>query len=685
MLTAALYLLASCIANDMPGPSPRRMETVAELNKCISDRKAEASGCYAFTGQLLALLDYRMSLMDASGCIRIEYACTNKPPFCPGDILDIVASYRNTAGLSLVFKEARKVGWRKIPDPVEISGHDVVNMQFMNRFVRVKGVIAASIRDELDSRYNWTILRTPTGPVFFETPAERYPLERMRALIDSEASIEGLVVRYSTWRTRLGGRISPIGEPPIAITRPAPANIDDTPPLADATALHRQRVEGTVLAVSGGHFFIRTPDGGCIRIQPSAMPGGISVGQRVTVAGFAEHDPLLELKLEEALVRVDGQMQAEREKVFRITFDDLFKRENGATTVSRDFNNRVVRLSGRIVEGCAEPGCKTLSGGEHTVSIDMSAFPEDAFPWLVPGSHVDVTGLCIGEFRQSSKQILFPRFDGFTVIPRSQEDVVVVSMPPWWTAGRLMVVIGILLAGLVAILIWNRALRTMSERKGKELALEQTRHAKSEFKVEERTRLAVELHDSISQTLTGVALQIETALGLKGVSFGPAEKLLLTARQMLASCRQELRCCLWDLRTRTFEEHDLTEAIRRTVEPHTADASVTVRFNVAREMLSEATVHAILKITRELVVNAIRHGHAKNIHIAGEYRDGLVRFSVRDNGCGFDPDAAPGARQGHFGLQGIRERTIERHGDIQIVSAPGKGTKITVSLKESMA
>lgn len=321
----------------------------------------------------------------------------------------------------------------------------------------------------------------------------------------------------------------------------------------------------------------------------------------------------------------------------------------------------------------------------NTVDIDLSAFPEGELPRLVAGARVEVTGLCVGEFRHVDVSLRFPRFSGFTVIPRSPADVVVTARPPWWTSGRLLAVIGILAAVIVGVLIWNVSLRVVSERRGRELAWEQTCHAKSELKVEERTRLAVELHDSLSQTLTGVALQIETALGQKGASFGPAEKVLLTARQMLASCRQELRCCLWDLRSRTFEEQDLAEAIRRTIEPHTADAAVSVRFNVARDILSESTVHATLKIVRELVVNAIRHGHASSIRIAGEFTDGLVRFSVCDNGCGFDPASAPGARQGHFGLQGVRERTIRQGGGVTIVSTPGEGTKIVVTMKEAIA
>jgi len=101
---------------------------------------------------------------------------------------------------------------------------------------------------------------------------------------------------------------------------------------------------------------------------------------------------------------------------------------------------------------------------------------------------------------------------------------------------------------------------------------------------------------------------------------------------------------------------------------------------VPRTILSESAAHDTLRIIRELATNALRHGQARLLRIAGEYRDGLVRFSVRDDGTGFDPSTARGPADGHFGLQGIRERVKDRNGELVIESAPGQGTKVTVTL-----
>ena len=124
----------------------------------------------------------------------------------------------------------------------------------------------------------------------------------------------------------------------------------------------------------------------------------------------------------------------------------------------------------------------------------------------------------------------------------------------------------------------------------------------------------------------------------------------------------------------------MTEAVIRTVRPYTRTIDLTVRFNVPRELLSETTTHVILKAVRELVVNAVRHGHARHVRIAGEFQNGTIRFSVRDDGDGFNLDTASGPADGHFGLQGIRERIRPLRGTIAIRSTPGLGTEATVTL-----
>ena len=151
---------------------------------------------------------------------------------------------------------------------------------------------------------------------------------------------------------------------------------------------------------------------------------------------------------------------------------------------------------------------------------------------------------------------------------------------PWWSHTELLIIIGVLFGILATSIIWNRSIQAISSRRARRLAQEEIAHARTRLKVEERTELAVEIHDALSQTLTGIALQLEAALDIGRQAPERAERCLTTASQMLASCRHELRGCLWDLRTRTFEERDLTEALTQTLAPHLTGIQTHVHFSL---------------------------------------------------------------------------------------------------------
>ena len=153
------------------------------------------------------------------------------------------------------------------------------------------------------------------------------------------------------------------------------------------------------------------------------------------------------------------------------------------------------------------------------------------------------------------------------------------------------------------------------------------------------------------------------------------------ARRTLASCRAELRNCLWDLQNHALDAKDAAEAIRETLDPHTEACDVDIDVDMPRARISDQTFHAVLRIVRELVVNAIRHGKAEHIKVCGHLHENVIAFSVSDDGVGFDPETRPGLDEGHFGLHGIYERVERLSGSISIDSAPGRGTKINVELK----
>jgi signal transduction histidine kinase len=258
---------------------------------------------------------------------------------------------------------------------------------------------------------------------------------------------------------------------------------------------------------------------------------------------------------------------------------------------------------------------------------------------------------------------IFPQIYGFAVILRTGEDVIILSYPSWWYDKRILWIISPLIALIAILFIKGRIERAMAR-----------------LRLSERTRLAVEIHDTISQTLTGVACQIAAVRSSVESDPAAAKPRLETAEQMLGSCRRELKNCLFDLRNDTLAENDFSLAVSRTLEPFLGETEITVRITVERSQLSETTAHAILAILRELTANAVRHGAAASVKIAGCTTSEAFTFSVRDDGRGFCPDEAAGPIMGHFGLSGIKDRLNRIGGEFTVKSAPGRGTKARFSI-----
>ena len=355
---------------------------------------------------------------------------------------------------------------------------------------------------------------------------------------------------------------------------------------------------------------------------------------------------------------------------------------NGRYIIYPKFYGQLLTVKGTLKDYIAdETGERRLllAADGFSVQIDCSNARESISDIEV-GSVVSATGVCVLESDFWRPSAPFPKIKSLFLAARSNADIVVLRRPPWWTPARLLIAIGTLAVFAVAVLIWNILLKKISDRKGRDLAAARFANSVSELKVRERTRLATELHDSVVQILTGAIMKLRAADKMFESNPVSSRKQLSLAMKTLDSCRNETRNCIWDLRNQALDEPVMDRVLVRTLAPHSEDARLTVRFAVPRNRLTDNTAHAIICIIRELVINAVRHGKAKNIQVAGCIDGERLLFSVKDDGCGFDPAARLGSDDGHFGLQGVQERIESIGGKVTIVSAPGRGTKISASI-----
>lgn len=243
-------------------------------------------------------------------------------------------------------------------------------------------------------------------------------------------------------------------------------------------------------------------------------------------------------------------------------------------------------------------------------------------------------------------------------------DVNVLKTAPFWTTFRLILVVFLLIAVLIAFAIYCAIQRKTDN-----------------ARLLERTRLATELHDYMAQDITAISYQITAAKQTHGSDPETSLSHLCTADRMISSCRTEIRRCLWDLKNEALNERDFSKAVRISLGPLLQGVHSSVTMNVPRTRLDDAMAHNLLSVIRELVSNATNHGHANRVTVSGILDGNRLTVTVRDNGYGFSVNDSPGLEAGHFGLSGIRERLHRYRGEVRIKSAPGEGTVVTVELQ----
>jgi len=581
--------------------------------------------------------------------------------------------------------------------PVPATASQLSDAAFDSRLVSMRGIVSDIIPDEIDPRWKFVLFRSDEGPFVAATEADSPSLVQ---LVGATVSAKGIAnsLPYAGRRNFMTPQLLVYAPSDFTVISPALEDPFSAPRIADDAAsvkniLYKspvelsktglRRADGRVIAVAKGRrVFFRTAGG---RLCAADLKDGETpptCGEAIAVAGFPDTD-LFILNFTRASCRaLSGEEASALNVATEETPPSRLPPDFDMDKVLRDYYGHIVTLRGTVFAAPSYDGrastMNLLSSG-RIVQVDGTSCRETA-EVIAPGSEVEATGLCVINTTTWNPLNPFPRIDQFTVVTRSCGDVVVVRTPPWWTPARLAAVIAALFAVLLALYGWNYILRRIIRRRERQLIKSEIAQTEADLRVDERTRLAADIHDALSQTLTGVSFQLDAAHKTLNEDPGAAARFLAVAKRTLLSCREELRRCLWDLRNDALGESDFSEAVRRTIRPSIGGAEFSVRFEIRRQRVSDSTAHAVLSIVRELASNAVRHGGAKHVRVAGEMQGNRIRFSVRDNGCGFDTAKRPGPSEGHFGLQGIKERIARLGGSMKIESAIGEGTKITVEI-----
>jgi signal transduction histidine kinase len=192
--------------------------------------------------------------------------------------------------------------------------------------------------------------------------------------------------------------------------------------------------------------------------------------------------------------------------------------------------------------------------------------------------------------------------------------------------------------------------------------------------LEERQRLARELHDSVSQALYGIALGASAARRRLDVDPARVGESLDYVLSLAEAALTEMRALIFELRPETLEKDGLVAALLRHAAATQARHEIVVETVLCEEPpVPLATKEALYRIAQEAINNAVKHARARRIALVLAYGPEDLILEVRDDGIGFE---SSGSFPGHLGLVSIRERVGRLGGKAEVESAPGCGTAI---------
>jgi signal transduction histidine kinase len=197
----------------------------------------------------------------------------------------------------------------------------------------------------------------------------------------------------------------------------------------------------------------------------------------------------------------------------------------------------------------------------------------------------------------------------------------------------------------------------------------------------ERNRLAANLHDTLLQALAGIVLQLDVCRrSLLGDRVDDAGGQLEVAKRMVRHASADLRSSVWALRTAPLAGRTFADSLAALVDHLGANAPARVALHAAGAAFEPPQFVAgnLLLIVQEAVRNALNHARAERVEVTVTYDPAAraIAVAVDDDGSGFAVDEVAGVEQGHFGLQGMRERAEGLGGTFAIDTAPGEGTRV---------
>lgn len=459
----------------------------------------------------------------------------------------------------------------------------------------------------------------------------------------------------------------------------------------------RIRSEGVVTLAYPGRFFYLQDGLHGVRIETRSN-SRLQAGDRVDVAGFLDMSRHIG-----GLVEADYRVVSPGERPLPIAIQprDIIavndrSRRIGEIARPGNYHGCLITFPATLMEVRPPVGewCGlTLSDGAFVLTASLPAAEFPRLESLQPGATLQLTGIADLDIvpDESISIGVDPVTQRVGVLIQGTDDIAVLKTPSWWSPTRLGIALAATLGAVLLVLAWNYVLHKRVAKQAASLAEEmRSRYeAEAEFQatLRERSRLATNLHDTVLQTVTGIGYQLKgmraSMKRANGNGSLPSSDLDI-AQKMVDHAVHQLRGTVWAMQTLPLAGQSLPKALEALVQRLQAEHPTAIGLTTTgtAHPVPELVSGNLFLVAQEAVYNALRHADAGRVDVDLSFdQPGRVTIRVRDDGSGFVPGTQAGTVDGHFGIDGMRDRMSRIGGTWSLTSCVGNGTEVTVSVQ----
>lgn len=237
-----------------------------------------------------------------------------------------------------------------------------------------------------------------------------------------------------------------------------------------------------------------------------------------------------------------------------------------------------------------------------------------------------------------------------------------------WFLGCCIALVAALVSGIYRLRLWQMKTRF-------------------EAVLDERTRLAREMHDTVIQGCASVSALLEALSSVSRPGNALTQDLVEHARTQARTTIDEARQAVWNLRQHNPAESEFWPALQRLATQISEESGIAVECQLAGKpfVLNQFATHELMMMAREAIYNAVLHARPTKIDVRVSFARAMLTLVVRDNGSGFDPASIRAHDSQHYGLVGMRERVQSVGGHFKLESTIGKGTDVQIQISRRVS